>query len=112
MVCSSAVVSSGSRTSPPLAVYRLPQLERLGVCSGWSGYYEVSPDHNALVGAAAQPKGLFYATGFSGHGFQQSPVVGEYLIDLALGQSNWIDLSALSAERFKAGTLRTEANVV
>ena len=96
----------------PLAVHRLPQLERLGVRSGWSGYYEVSPDHNALVGAAADPEGLFYATGFSGHGFQQSPVVGEHLIDQALGKSTWIDLSALSADRFKAGMLRTEANVV
>jgi len=39
----------------------------------------MSPDHNALVGAAAEPAGVVYATGFSGHGFQQGPVIGEHL---------------------------------
>jgi glycine/D-amino acid oxidase-like deaminating enzyme len=39
-------------------------------------YYEMSPDHNALIGAAGDPDGPFYATGFSGHGFQQGPVIG------------------------------------
>ena len=37
------------------------------------------------IGAAAEPAGLLYATGFSGHGFQQGLVVGEHLAQLALG---------------------------
>ncbi len=54
------------------ALRRLPVLVDLPVQSSWWGYYEMSPDHNALVGGAADPEGLFYATGFSGHGFQQA----------------------------------------
>jgi sarcosine oxidase subunit beta len=96
----------------PLAARRLPALAEVGVRSSWWGWYEMSPDHNALVGAAAKPAGLFYATGFSGHGFQQGPVVGEYLAELALGRSTTFDLSSFSVERFAAGDARTELNVV
>jgi sarcosine oxidase subunit beta len=53
----------------------------------------MSPDHNALIGAAAEPGGLVYETGFSGHRFQQGLVVGEYLAQLALGLEWTFDLS-------------------
>ena len=91
---------------------RLPPLVELGVRSSWWGLYEMSPDHNALIGAAAEPAGLLYATGFSGHGFQQGLVVGEHLAELALGLEPTFDLSQFSVERFAAGVSRTELNVV
>jgi len=72
----------------------------------------MSPDHNAVVGAAATPRGLLYATGFSGHGFQQAPVFGEYLADLALGRPPFMDLGALSVERFTTATVKPEGHVV
>jgi sarcosine oxidase subunit beta len=72
----------------------------------------MSPDHNALVGAAADPEGLVYATGFSGHGFQQGPVIGEHLAQRALGVATAFDLAQLSAERFARGETRDERNVV
>jgi sarcosine oxidase subunit beta len=96
----------------PIAARRLPALEELGVRSSWWGYYELSPDHNALVGAAAIPAGLVYATGFSGHGFQQGPVVGEHLAELTLGRAPTFDLSSFSVERFDGGGVRVELNVV
>jgi sarcosine oxidase subunit beta len=96
----------------PVAARRLPALEELGIRSSWWGYYEMSPDHNALVGAAAEPEGLVYATGFSGHGFQQGPVVGEHLARLALGLDTPFDLSAFAVERFAGGVTRIERNVV
>lgn len=96
----------------PVAARRLPALEMLGVRSSWWGYYELSPDHNALVGAAAIPAGLSYATGFSGHGFQQGPVIGEHLAELALGRAPTFDLASFSVERFAGGDARVELNVV
>lgn len=96
----------------PVAARRLPALGELGIRSGWSGLYEMSPDHNALVGAATEPAGLVYATGFSGHGFQQGPVIGEHLAQLALGLDPTFDLSSLSVDRFAAGAARPEQNVV
>lgn len=96
----------------PKAVRRLPELEDIEIGGGWHGFYEMSPDHNAVVGEAQSPRGLFYATGFSGHGFQQAPVIGEYLADLALGSDPRFDLRPLGADRFAERLLRSEANVV
>jgi sarcosine oxidase subunit beta len=96
----------------PVALTRVPALADVPLRSGWSGDYEMSPDHNAIVGATPDPEGFLYATGFSGHGFQQGPFVGRYLADLALGRTPALDLSPLSLDRFTARTLRTEANIV
>ena len=96
----------------PVAVRRLPALEELEVRGGWWGYYEMSPDHNAIVGATADPAGLVYATGFSGHGFQQGPVVGEHVALLALGLPTPFDLAAFGLERFERGAARPELNVI
>jgi len=95
----------------PVAARRLPALEELGIRSSWSGLYEMTPDHNALVGAS-DIDGLVYATGFSGHGFQQAPVIGEHLAELALGRDATFDLSQLDAGRFASGVQRHERNVV
>jgi sarcosine oxidase subunit beta len=91
---------------------RLPALLELPVQSSWWGYYEVSPDHNAIVGEAAEPSGFFYATGFSGHGFQQAPAVGEHVAELIAGRNPTLDLSAFSLERFARGETRPEAFVI
>ena len=66
---------------------RLPVLAELPVQSSWWGYYEVSPDHNAIVGEAESPSRFLYATGFSGHGFQQAPAVGEHVAELVAGRA-------------------------
>jgi sarcosine oxidase subunit beta len=94
------------------AARRLPVLAELPVQSSWWGWYDVSPDWNALVGEATEPSRFLYATGFSGHGFQQAPAVGEHLAELVVGREPTLDLSAFSAERFASGATRPEAFVV
>ncbi len=69
----------------------------------------MTPDHNALIGECAAAPGRFlYATGFSGHGFQQAPAVGELVRDLYLGRDPFVDVSPLGAGR----AARRERNVV
>jgi sarcosine oxidase subunit beta len=94
------------------AARRLPALLDLPVQSSWWGYYEVSPDHNAVVGEALEPSRFLYATGFSGHGFQQAPAVGEHIAELVAGREPTLDLSAFSLERFARGEARPEAFVI
>jgi glycine/D-amino acid oxidase-like deaminating enzyme len=94
------------------AARRLPILVDLPVQSSWWGYYEMSPDHNALVGRAAEPEGFFYATGFSGHGFQQAPAVGEHVAELVTGREPTLDLAAFDAARFERGLARPESFVI
>ena len=96
----------------PHAARRVPALAGLDVRHTIWGYYEMSPDHNALIGAAAKPEGLLYATGFSGHGFQQGLVVGEHLAELALGLEPTFDLSQFDVERFGRGTAQAELTVI
>ena len=70
----------------PHAERRLPALLELPVQSTWWGYYEVSPDHNAIVGEATEPSASSTRPASPGHGFQQAPAVGEYLADLVAGR--------------------------
>jgi len=91
---------------------RAPTLLDLRRTGGWAGLYEVTPDHNALIGEASSPSRFLYATGFSGHGFLQGPAVGEVLRDLYLGRVPFVDISPLSVERFAADALRPEVNLV
>ena len=95
-----------------LAAVRAPALLDLGVRSGWAGLYEVTPDHNALLGESKDVSRFLYATGFSGHGFLQGPAIGEILRDIYLGQTPFIDVSPLDVTRFATGELRPERNIV
>ena len=96
----------------PAIERRLPLLAELPVQASWWGYYEVSPDHNAIVGELAGPGRFLVATGFSGHGFQQAPAVGEHLAELVAGVRPTLDLSPFALERFARGTERAERFVV
>ncbi|MDN0198496.1 FAD-binding oxidoreductase [Streptomyces sp. S.PNR 29] len=92
--------------------HRAPALLDLRRTGGWAGLYEITPDHNALIGEATSPSRFLYATGFSGHGFLQGPAVGEIVRDLYLGRVPFVDVSPLSAGRFAADAPRPEANLV
>ena len=95
-----------------VAERRLPSLLDMGIAGGWKGYYEVTPDHNALVGESHDVARFLYATGFSGHGFLQGPAVGEIVRDLVLGDEPFVDVSPLSVERFAFSVPRPEHNVI
>ncbi|MFD8419035.1 NAD(P)/FAD-dependent oxidoreductase [Streptomyces sp. NPDC059466] len=91
---------------------RAPALLDLRRTGGWAGLYEITPDHNALIGEARSCARFLYATGFSGHGFLQGPAVGEVVRDLYLGRVPFLDISPLSVERFAADAPRPEVNLV
>jgi sarcosine oxidase subunit beta len=93
----------------PVLRRRAPLLLDAPIAGGWWGDYEMTADHNALIGdSPAAPGRFLYATGFSGHGFQQAPALGEIVRDLYLGREPFVDVSALAAGRPE----RRERNVV
>ncbi len=94
------------------ALHRLPVIGELPIQSSWWGFYDESPDHNAIVGESATLSRFLYATGFSGHGFQQAPAVGEYLAELYVGAAPTIDMSSFTVDRFADGIERTETFIV
>ena len=91
---------------------RAPAVLDLGVAHRWAGYYEVTPDDNAVIGEASSVSRLLYATGFSGHGFLMGPAVGEVVRDLYLGREPVVDVSSLTAERFASGVRVVERGIV
>ena len=91
---------------------RAPRIADVGIRGGWAGLYEMTPDHNAIIGETPGTSRFLYATGFSGHGFLQGPAVGEILRDMVLRRPTFVDVSPLSVERFDAAALRPEYNIV
>ncbi|NJE65635.1 FAD-binding oxidoreductase [Brevibacterium sp. LS14] len=91
---------------------RTPDLADVEVKRGWAGLYEMTPDHNALIGQAPELDGFTYACGFSGHGFLMGPAVGEVVADMMTGRTPFVDVSPLSKDRFAATGLRKELNIV
>ncbi|HEY3687613.1 MAG TPA: FAD-binding oxidoreductase [Streptosporangiaceae bacterium] len=91
---------------------RAPRLAETGLAHRWAGLYEITPDHNAIVGEAPEVSRFLYATGFSGHGFLQGPAIGEVMRDLVLGRTPEIDVSPLDVRRFAASAARPEHNLV
>ena len=95
-----------------VAARRAPRIAEAGIKGGWAGLYEVTPDHNAIIGESETVSRFLYATGFSGHGFLQGPAVGEILRDLVLRRPTFVDIAPLSVNRFGDAMLRPEYNIV
>ena len=94
------------------AVHRVPRLEEAEIARGVAGLYEVSPDHNALIGHAPGIENFVCANGFSGHGMQHAPAVGLAVAELVTeGLARSVDLSAYSLDRF-GSTATAEYNVI
>jgi sarcosine oxidase subunit beta len=83
-----------------VAVTRLPALAEASISHAWAGLYEMSPDGNPILGAAAGVDGLYLINGFSGHGFQHSPAAGRILADVITGRDPEFDLGPFAAARF------------
>jgi glycine/D-amino acid oxidase-like deaminating enzyme len=83
---------------------RIPGVLDATFVGGWSGLFTVTPDWHPILSKVDGIEGLYVAVGFSGHGFKLSPMIGQAMGDIILGQtSKSIDVSSLGADRFKNG---------
>ena len=76
---------------PALAYVSFPVLVR--------GEYDVTPDHQPLLGRVDD--GLYVAAGFSGHGFMIAPAVARIVADAVLGEPPDETLAILDLARFE-----------
>jgi len=95
------------------AVARLPLLAQAGLRAHWAGLYEVTPDAHPIIGRVPAVDGFVVVSGFSGHGFMHGPIAGLLVSEIVLdGQAHTLDIEQLGSERFAAGRLVTEYNVI
>lgn len=84
---------------------RVPALEGVDLdrAAAWSGLYELSPDHHAILGRAAEIENLYLANGSSGHGAMHSPAIGQVIAELIAGEKTTIHVHELRPTRFAEG---------
>jgi sarcosine oxidase subunit beta len=95
-----------------VAIRRLPALGDAAVSHAWAGLYEMTPDHNPIIGPAPDVGGFYTIAGFSGHGFQHCPAAGRILADLMTGRDPGFDTSPFDHGRFARRAAHQELNVV
>jgi glycine/D-amino acid oxidase-like deaminating enzyme len=91
---------------------RAPALASAGIKTAWAGLYEITPDHQAILGPIGELEGFWCAAGFSGHGFMQAPAAALLVTQLLMDHRSDIDISSFAFERFARGVLVKERNVI
>lgn len=81
--------------------------------ASWWGYYEVTPDHNPILGRMPGVEGWVNACGFSGHGVQQAAAVGRLMVEeIVDGRAHTLDIDSKRYERFLLEDRGVERNIV
>ena len=89
---------------------RFPRAAGAPLHRAWAGFYDMTPDAHPIIGTVAD--GVYAACGFSGHGFMQSPAVGEAVAAELLCESAPFDLSPYRLDRFAGGAIFPETLVL
>jgi len=95
-----------------VARHRWPPLLEAPVKTAWAGLYELTPDSQPLIGPLPNRPGAWIAAGFSGHGFMMAPVIGQWLAEWMVRGKSKVDLAPFAPDRFAAGQMEPERNVV
>ncbi|WP_170763326.1 NAD(P)/FAD-dependent oxidoreductase [Ruegeria lacuscaerulensis] len=77
-----------------------PIMRKASINRMWAGLEAYMPDNLPVIGPAVNAARAFHAFGFSAHGFQMGPVVGQVMADLVTGGQSRFDLSPLRIDRF------------
>jgi sarcosine oxidase subunit beta len=94
------------------ALQLLPQLEYVTYPVVVEGFYDVTPDHQPVIGPVSGRDGVWVAAGFSGHGFMMAPAVGRVLADAILERRFDPALDSFALDRFERGNLLPELQIV
>lgn len=97
----------------PALKRRYPVARVHSVAEAWAGLYEMTPDHNALLGEHPAVPGFIVAAGFSGHGLMMAPATGVAVAELvADGHCSTFPIRPLAVDRFERGEPFTDDALV
>jgi glycine/D-amino acid oxidase-like deaminating enzyme len=93
----------------PVLARRYPAARVHSVAEAWAGMYEMTPDHNGILGEHPALPGFIVAAGFSGHGLMLAPATGLAVAELAAdGRCSTFPIEPLAVDRFDRGELFTD----
>ncbi len=87
--------------------FHWPALREANIIRQWAGLYDMTPDSQGIVGKTSL-EGFYLDLGWSGHGFQLAPAVGQVMAEIVSGEKPFIDVSCMCLERFERGDLIPE----
>jgi sarcosine oxidase subunit beta len=90
--------------------HRYPRAASAPLRRAWAGFYDMTPDAHPIIGRVGD--GVYAACGFSGHGFMQSPAVGDAVAAELLGEEPPFDLTPYRLERFAGDEIFPETLVL
>lgn len=76
-----------------------PSVASLRIVRTWTGMEAKTDDYLPVISPSVNASGAFHVFGFSGHGFQLVPVVGEIMADLILDGSTDRNIDSFSIAR-------------
>ena len=80
-----------------------PEFGGLQVAEESTGMIDVTPDAVPVISGVPNLLGLFFATGFSGHGFGIGPAAGELAANLVTAEQASVDYKPFDLSRFSDG---------
>jgi sarcosine oxidase subunit beta len=90
----------------------LPALLEVRLTHMVTGYYDMTPDSQPVVGPIPGADGVWVAAGMSGHGFMMAPAVGRAAADLIRGVEPAGYVRGLRLDRFSRRDLAEERLVI
>jgi sarcosine oxidase subunit beta len=88
----------------------VPAFRTLNIIRTWVGTIDFSPDDNFIFGHVDEVEGLILASGFSGHGFALTPILGQLLCELIVLGNTTLPVEAFRLDRFKKGVVEKEGH--
>lgn len=88
--------SEGARTVAEV----FPHMRDVPIARMWCGVEGNTPDALPVIGMSPSAPSFLHACGFSGHGFQLSPIVGRLIAEWIIDGRPSLSLAAFSVERF------------
>lgn len=85
---------------------RIPPIADAELAAGYAGLYTNTPDSHPVMDRIDGVDGFYVCSGFSGHGFKLSPMVGVLMAELiGNGAATTMDITPLRLSRFVDGDL-------
>ncbi len=88
------------RISADTVTSLFPHLAAVPLVRAWAGIEGFMPDRIPVIGPSTRHPCLLHAFGFSGHGFQLGPIVGELLAELAVTGASSLPITPFRIDRF------------